>query len=155
MCLCLLYLDIIICLLYCPHTNTFCVIQSKSLQSLTYDTPAAEKTLSSSVSLKVANQTLACSTNITYYPDPEFTSFTAIRTGEDVRVTIQVMLCLLKQSTNIWHQLTEGQTSVVVSEKVRQPGDVKRRAISVGRSRQTGTPLYPGGQRDGFIYLSD
>lgn len=72
-----------------------------SLQSLTYDTPAAEKTLNSSVSLKVANQTLACSTNIPYYPDPEFTSFTAIRTGEDVRVTIQVMLRLLKQSTNI------------------------------------------------------
>ncbi|XP_026003310.1 plexin-C1-like [Astatotilapia calliptera] len=85
-----------------PRNSSY---QSKSLQSLTYDTPAAEKTLSSSVSLKVANQTLACSTNITYYPDPEFTSFTAIRTGEDVRVTIQKKsdnLEMSKEELSVW-----------------------------------------------------
>ncbi|XP_063316603.1 plexin-C1-like [Pelmatolapia mariae] len=82
--------------------------QSKSLQSLTYGTPAAENTsriFSSSVFLKVANQTLACSTNITYYPDPEFTSFTGIRTGDDVRVTIQKKsdnLEMSKEELSVW-----------------------------------------------------
>ncbi|XP_078098782.1 plexin-C1-like [Sander vitreus] len=58
-------------------------------QSLTYDTPAAEKGISTStVFLKVANETLAC-LPMTYYPEPEFTSFTSTKTGDDVRITIQ------------------------------------------------------------------
>ncbi len=62
------------------------------LQELTYETPAAENSgnFMSSVSLKVANETLACSM-ITYYPDPEFTTFETTRTGDDVLITIQVM----------------------------------------------------------------
>ncbi|XP_040029319.2 plexin-C1 isoform X2 [Gasterosteus aculeatus] len=64
--------------------------RSRTSQNLTYDTPAADqKTLGSTVLLKVANQTVACSTTIDYYPDPEFTSFSSIRTGEDVRITLQ------------------------------------------------------------------
>lgn len=71
------------------------------LQNLTYDTPAADqKTLGSTVLLKVANQTVACSTTIDYYPDPEFTSFSSIRTGEDVRITLQVMHIFEYTSTN-------------------------------------------------------
>lgn len=69
-----------------------------SLQSLSYDTPEAESTLmisSSTVFLKAANETLACSLNITYHPEPEFTSFTAIRTGNNVRITLKVTLLLL------------------------------------------------------------
>ncbi|XP_068443123.1 plexin-C1-like [Clinocottus analis] len=59
-------------------------------QNLTYDTPAAdEKVSSSTVFLRVANETLPCPTIIKYYPDPEFTTFTSTRTGDDVRVTIQ------------------------------------------------------------------
>ncbi|XP_034381825.1 plexin-C1 [Cyclopterus lumpus] len=59
-------------------------------QNFTYDTPAADKKmLSSSVFLKVANETLNCSTTLKYYPDPEFTSFTSTRTGDDVRITLQ------------------------------------------------------------------
>lgn len=42
------------------------------------------------MSLRVANQTLACSSQLTYHPDPEFTSYTAIKTGNDLRVTIEV-----------------------------------------------------------------
>lgn len=62
-----------------------------SLQSLTYDTPAVEKGISTStVFLIVANETLACST-VTYYPDPEFINFTSTRTGKVVRIDIQVM----------------------------------------------------------------
>ncbi|KAF1372528.1 hypothetical protein PFLUV_G00266440 [Perca fluviatilis] len=65
--------------------------KNRNHQSLTYDTPAAEKDISTStVFLKVANETLAC-LPMTYYPEPEFTSFTSTRTGDDVRITIQVM----------------------------------------------------------------
>ncbi|KAM7377995.1 hypothetical protein PAMA_013077 [Pampus argenteus] len=61
-------------------------------QNLTYHTPAAENTQgisTSTLSLKVANETLDCSINITYYPDPIFTNFTSTRTGQSVRITIQ------------------------------------------------------------------
>lgn len=63
-----------------------------SLQNLTYYTPAAKHIggFESGVFLKVVNETLDCSTSITYYPDPEFTNFTATRTGNDVRITIEV-----------------------------------------------------------------
>ncbi|KAM8909620.1 plexin-C1 [Spinachia spinachia] len=72
------------------HTMEVTALGSRTSQYLTYDTPAADKkTLSSTVLLKVANQTLACSTTITYYPDPEFTSFSDIRTGKDVRIILQ------------------------------------------------------------------
>ncbi|XP_051248762.1 plexin-C1-like [Dicentrarchus labrax] len=66
--------------------------RNKTYQNLIYDTPAAGNyrgSFTSSVFLKVANETLACSTTITYYPDPEFTSFTSTRTGDDVRITIE------------------------------------------------------------------
>ncbi|XP_047431416.1 plexin-C1-like isoform X2 [Mugil cephalus] len=65
---------------------------TSSSQKLSYDTPAAlrpQTTSSSTVYLKVANQSLACSTKITYYPDPVFTSFSFTRTGDGFRVTIQ------------------------------------------------------------------
>ncbi|XP_056280772.1 plexin-C1 isoform X2 [Pseudoliparis swirei] len=64
--------------------------RTRNSQNLTYDTPAADKNIwISSVFLKVANETLACSTAMKYYPDPEFTSFTSTRTGDDVRITLQ------------------------------------------------------------------
>ncbi|XP_034530071.1 uncharacterized protein LOC117805449 [Notolabrus celidotus] len=53
-------------------------INYQPLQNLTYDSPAAENThgtFSSTLYLKVANESLACSTGITYYPDPEFTMY--------------------------------------------------------------------------------
>ncbi|XP_030576113.1 plexin-C1-like [Archocentrus centrarchus] len=62
--------------------------RNSSDQTLTYDTPAAGKISSSAVFLKVANQTWACPTNISYYPDPEFTGFAATTTGRSVRVTL-------------------------------------------------------------------
>ncbi|XP_074553927.1 plexin-C1 [Halichoeres trimaculatus] len=64
---------------------------NQDLHNLTYDSPAAENvhgTFSSTLSLKVANESLPCST-ITYHPDPEFTSFTATKKGNDVLITIQ------------------------------------------------------------------
>ncbi|XP_049422249.1 plexin-C1 isoform X24 [Epinephelus fuscoguttatus] len=63
--------------------------RNRHSQSLTYDTPAVEKGISTStVFLIVANETLACST-VTYYPDPEFINFTSTRTGKVVRIDIQ------------------------------------------------------------------
>ncbi|XP_065807694.1 plexin-C1-like [Labrus bergylta] len=70
-----------------PNHDTY-----QALQTLTYDSPAATNaywTFSSTLSLKVANETLPCSTTITYYPDPEFTSFSSTMTGNNVRITIQ------------------------------------------------------------------
>ncbi|XP_029317964.1 plexin-C1 [Cottoperca gobio] len=59
-------------------------------KNFSYNAPAAEKEMSDiTVFLKVANKTLTCSKTITYYPDPEFTSFSSTMTGDDVRVTIQ------------------------------------------------------------------
>ncbi|XP_044042985.1 plexin-C1 isoform X2 [Siniperca chuatsi] len=82
--------------------------RSCNYQNLTYDTPAAGNTrgiFTSTVSLKVANETLACSTAITYYPEPEFTSFTSTRTGDDVRITIQKKADKLEMTTaelSVW-----------------------------------------------------
>ncbi|KAM8740468.1 plexin-C1-like isoform 1-T1 [Acanthopagrus schlegelii] len=60
-------------------------------QNLIYDTPAAQTNgiFTSKVILKIANETSACSTRITYYPDPEFVSFTLMRIGDNVRITLQ------------------------------------------------------------------
>ncbi|XP_059181459.1 plexin-C1-like isoform X1 [Centropristis striata] len=80
--------------------------RNSSYQYLTYESPAAEKGISTStVSLKVANETLSCSTIISYYPDPEFTAFTAIKTGADVRISIQKKADQLEMSpaeVSVW-----------------------------------------------------
>lgn len=62
------------------------------LQNLIYDTPAAEYNgiFTSSIFVKVANETLACSTTMTYYPDPEFISFTPIRRKDNVYIIVEV-----------------------------------------------------------------
>ncbi|KAM6896826.1 plexin-C1-like [Lycodopsis pacificus] len=64
--------------------------RNTSHQNLTYDTPAAdEKVSSSTLRLKVANETVNCSIMINYYPNPEFTTFTSTRMGNDVRIALQ------------------------------------------------------------------
>ncbi|XP_045555769.1 plexin-C1 isoform X5 [Salmo salar] len=68
------------------------ILTNYSSGSLWYHTPLFEhinQAVTSTVSLRVANQTLACSSQLTYHPDPEFTSYTAIKTGNDLRVTIE------------------------------------------------------------------
>ncbi|XP_041833836.1 plexin-C1 isoform X2 [Melanotaenia boesemani] len=87
---------------------------NSSYQYLVYETPAAVSTVShSTVSVKVANQTLACS-SITYYPDPVFTSFTSVSTGDHVRVTIQ------KEPDNL--EITAAELSVWgVHEETHRP----------------------------------
>lgn len=88
-----------------------------SLQNLSYDTPAAKNTgiFTSAMFLKVANETLTCSTTITYYPDPEFENFTSTRTGDGVRITIQVMHIFFTTCTNIGHKYIKGQHLFLLS----------------------------------------
>ncbi|XP_036004964.1 plexin-C1 isoform X1 [Fundulus heteroclitus] len=58
-------------------------------QRLTYETPAAKDGQDSNqVLLKVVNHTVTCQ-NLPYYPDPEFTTFTAVKEGMDIRISIQ------------------------------------------------------------------
>lgn len=78
-------------LTYCIRVYGYNTEHFLSLQNLTYDTPAAVGIFTSNVLLKVANETLTCSATITYYPDPEFTSFTTTKTRDGVRITIQVI----------------------------------------------------------------
>ncbi|XP_056878572.1 plexin-C1 isoform X1 [Takifugu flavidus] len=61
---------------------------NSSLQILTYHTPESFGAPSRDVLLRVVNETLPCS-NITYHPDPEFTSFTTVNIQGGVRVTMQ------------------------------------------------------------------
>ncbi|XP_055761534.1 plexin-C1-like isoform X2 [Salvelinus fontinalis] len=73
------------------HDHAPQTIQSNySSGTLWYHTPPFEHINQPvTVSLRVTNQTLACSSQLTYHPDPEFTSYTAIKTGNDLRVTIE------------------------------------------------------------------
>ncbi|KAL0962811.1 hypothetical protein UPYG_G00345790 [Umbra pygmaea] len=73
------------------HTPQINTINTRS-GGLWYHTPKydvnANLPVTSTVYLKVANLTLVCS-NLTYHPDPEFTSFTVTKTGNDRKVTIE------------------------------------------------------------------
>ncbi|XP_039647716.1 plexin-C1-like [Perca fluviatilis] len=94
--------------------------KNRNHQSLTYDTPAAEKDISTStVFLKVANETLAC-LPMTYYPEPEFTSFTSTRTGDDVRITIQKKADKLEMTVaelEVWGVEEEKQHPCIMETK--------------------------------------
>ncbi|XP_027899842.1 plexin-C1 [Xiphophorus couchianus] len=98
---------------------------SSSYQSLIYETPAAKSppVSSSTVFLKVVNETLPCAQKITYYPDPEFSSFTAVKEGKDVRITIQ------KKADNL--QMTEAELSVVgIQNEIEHDCFIKPEGIS-------------------------
>ncbi|TNN54600.1 Plexin-C1 [Liparis tanakae] len=103
----------------CTDVVPSCSWISGNRENLTYDTPAADRnTGSSSVFLKVANETLACSTAMTYYPDPEFTSFTSTRTGDGVRITLQKKADRLQMSpaeVSVWG-VEEGRSYPCIME---------------------------------------
>ncbi|XP_054656814.1 plexin-C1 isoform X2 [Dunckerocampus dactyliophorus] len=85
-------LEVVDAVLHSHTQQEVSLFTNRSSQNLTYHTPAAQSTqrvFTSILSLKVANESLRCSQSITYYPDPQFTSFTSRRTGEGVRFTIQ------------------------------------------------------------------
>jgi len=77
-----------------PCHRLYSISHTHPLQTLTYETPTELDGWSydSTVSLKVANETLSCSGIVTSYSDPEFIDFTVLRDGDDVLITVQVML---------------------------------------------------------------
>ncbi|XP_040886352.1 plexin-C1 isoform X2 [Toxotes jaculatrix] len=97
--------------------------RNSNFHNLTYDSPAAENTwgtFTSSVSMKLGNDTLPCSTNITYYPEPEFTIFTSTRTGDDVRITIEKKADKLEMTTaelSVWGIRNEKQYPCIMETK--------------------------------------
>ncbi|KAM6895785.1 plexin-C1 [Xenentodon cancila] len=94
---------------------------NSSFQTLTYETPAAkETTSSSSVLLNVANQTLACSTTLTYHPNPQFTSFTSTRTDDNIRFIIQKKADKLEMTTAdllVWGIQDEKELACIMETK--------------------------------------
>ncbi|XP_016516680.1 plexin-C1-like [Poecilia formosa] len=101
------HLNLVEGITHSPTLQEVMPLMSSSNQTLVYKTPAAKNppVSSSNVFLKVANKTLECAKEITYYPDPEFTSFTAVKEGKDVRIAIQ------KKADKL--QMTEAELLVV------------------------------------------
>ncbi|KAM9334613.1 plexin-C1 [Symphorus nematophorus] len=94
--------------------------KNNSYQIFTYEAPAAENARVSDVSMKVANETLACSATITYYPEPHFTTFTTTRTGNDVRITIQKKADKLEMShgeLSVWGIQGNEQYHCIMEDK--------------------------------------
>ena len=62
-----------------------------SQQSLKFESLATDRVpFSSSVTLRVANHTLACPTAIRYLPEPQFTDFISAPAADHLRLTIEV-----------------------------------------------------------------
>ncbi|XP_061570600.1 uncharacterized protein LOC133424167 [Cololabis saira] len=93
---------------------------NSSSQTLTYESPAAGTEVSDiSVFLRVANQTLVCSTNLTYFPDPEFTTFTSVRIGEVVHITTQKRADKLEVTAaelSVWGVQDEKQYPCIIKD---------------------------------------
>ncbi|XP_016516670.1 plexin-C1-like, partial [Poecilia formosa] len=88
------HLDLVEGIAHSHTTQEVVFTTNSSCQTLVYETPAAEngRSSSSAVFLKVANRSLECPEKMTYYPDPEFTSFTAVSTGQKSLIFIQVRM---------------------------------------------------------------
>ncbi|XP_029016185.1 plexin-C1 isoform X2 [Betta splendens] len=82
--------------------------RSSNSVNLTYETPAAkstQKSFFSSVSLKVANETLSCYTNFKHHPDPEFITFKSLTTVGYVLITLEKKKDELEMTTaelSVW-----------------------------------------------------
>ncbi|XP_029969920.1 uncharacterized protein LOC115404656 [Salarias fasciatus] len=96
-------------------------------QNLTFKSPAAtnpSRVSSSSLLLKVANETLICSTNLIYHPDPEFTSFTSTQRGDHVQITIQRKadkLEITPAELSVWGEQEEKRYPCIMEDK--DPGE--------------------------------
>ncbi|XP_029969062.1 plexin-C1 isoform X2 [Salarias fasciatus] len=101
--------------------------RNHQLQILTFESPAATNpsgVSNSSVLLKVANETLICSTNLIYHPDPEFTSFTSTQRGDDVQITIQRKadkLEITPAELSVWGEQEEKRYPCIMEDK--DPGE--------------------------------
>ncbi|XP_056444017.1 plexin-C1 isoform X2 [Gadus chalcogrammus] len=72
------------------HTDERVTFSESSDQSLQFESlPADRDAFSSTVTLRVANHTLACPTAIRYLPDPQFTDFISAPAADHMRLTIE------------------------------------------------------------------
>ncbi|XP_015239410.1 PREDICTED: plexin-C1-like [Cyprinodon variegatus] len=99
-------------------------LRRSNFQSLIYETPAETNAgmLRSPVFLKVANQSLKCKKEIIYYPDPKFTSYTAVREGKDIRITIQ------KEPDKLEMKPEELEVWVIQGEKQHQCIEISKKS---------------------------
>ncbi|KAF7658340.1 hypothetical protein LDENG_00013920 [Lucifuga dentata] len=124
------YLEFVEGVILSHAPTTVIPTSNNNFKNLTYNTPSAEhihKTFTSAIYLKVANETIDCPTSITYYPNPEFISFTSTRTGDDLRVTIQKMADKLKMTTaelSAW-AVHEGTQHPCIMEKIETSNDTE------------------------------
>lgn len=129
------------CIHFCSAAKDSSCPTFPFLQTLTYETPGGFGTFRSEVLLKVANETLPCST-ITYHPDPEFSSFTTLKSKDGVRVTIQVTGPISPNRLFDTHQ--QYPFCLLCLEKGQQAGDLLSRADRVGHPRRKRTSLCDG-----------
>ncbi|CAL8386401.1 unnamed protein product [Boreogadus saida] len=72
------------------HTEERVTFSKSSDQSLQFESLATDRdSFSSTVTLRVANHTLACPTAIRYLPDPQFTDFISAPAADHLRLTIE------------------------------------------------------------------
>ncbi|XP_030210853.1 plexin-C1 isoform X4 [Gadus morhua] len=72
------------------HTDERVTFSESSDQSLQFESLAADRDpFSSTVTLRVANHTLACPTAIRYLPEPQFTDFISAPAADHLRLTIE------------------------------------------------------------------
>uniref|UniRef100_A0A096M0Z7 Sema domain-containing protein n=1 Tax=Poecilia formosa TaxID=48698 RepID=A0A096M0Z7_POEFO len=104
------------------HVNVFDQIVTFR-RTLIYKTPPfkASKQNRHGVYIKVANETLSCSAEIFHYPDPQFISFRAKRTGDNIKITILVKntdrLMMTTAELSVWAIKDEKQYPCILQNK--------------------------------------
>ncbi|KAK0132190.1 Plexin-C1 [Merluccius polli] len=97
------------------HTDQKVAFSKSSGVTLQYESLAVEQSqgsFSSSVTLRVANHTLACPTAIHYLPEPKFTTFTSTRTTKQ-----QLLLTIQKRADELQMAPGDLQVQVIQEEK--------------------------------------
>ncbi|KAJ8006824.1 hypothetical protein DPEC_G00111230 [Dallia pectoralis] len=115
------------------HPNAAQIITTNySSKKLWYHTPpygvGEVLPITINVFLRVANQTLPCSSQLTYHHDPQFTSFTATRTGNDLRITIEKNadnFNITISEISVWGVLQENQYVECVMEVIKTSNDTE------------------------------
>ncbi|KAK0153637.1 Plexin-C1 [Merluccius polli] len=109
------------------HTDQKVAFSKSSGVTLRYESLAvgqSQGSFSSSVTLRVANHTLACPTAIHYLPDPKFTTFTSTRTTKQ-----QLLLTIQKRADEL--QMAPGDLQVqVIQEDKELPCTMEREGQS-------------------------
>ncbi|KAF4080936.1 hypothetical protein AMELA_G00155160 [Ameiurus melas] len=119
------------------------------------------------VSVRVANSTVACLGTLSYHPDPEFTSFATSKVVNDVLVTIQKKedrLNLTEEELTVWGiqeekqfecKIVEVKSSVVICKiSGDKDGEIKVDSLRIGLLNVTETVLETRGAAYPFILVA-